>query len=69
MDAETKSVEAQVAVDTQPTFQELLACIFLEQCLVGNWSLKVVNHELEDGDNLLLRIASKLGECCVLQGR
>ena len=49
------------------TFQELLACVFLEESLMSDRSLKVVDHEIEDWSDVILRIPSKLSQSCVLQ--
>lgn len=44
------------------TLQELLASILLEESLVLNRSVQVVDHQLEDGKDLLLSITSILGK-------
>jgi hypothetical protein len=49
------------------TFQELLAGVLLEQRLVSDWSVQVVDEELEDGLDFLLSVASELSECLVLR--
>ncbi len=39
------------------TLQELFASVLLEEGLVDHWSSQVVNHQLEHGLNLLLRVS------------
>jgi hypothetical protein len=38
------------------TFEELLAGIFLEECFMYNWTVKVVKHELENRLDLFLSV-------------
>lgn len=40
------------------TLEELLARVFLEECLVGYWSGEVLHHEFEDGLNLVFGVSS-----------
>ena len=56
----------QVGGASGHTFQEFLACIFLEESLVGNWLTKIVDHELEDWLNLFFRIAGIMCESSIL---
>jgi hypothetical protein len=38
------------------TFEELLAGIFLEECFMYNWTVKVVKHELKNRLDLFLSV-------------
>lgn len=50
------------------TFKELLAGILLEECfMLHDWLVEVINHELEDGLDLLFRIACIMGQSGILQ--
>lgn len=48
------------------TFEKFLTSILLEECFVGDWFSKVVNHELKDGCNLGLSIAGVMGNRRIL---
>jgi len=48
------------------TFEELLACIFLEERFMCDRTCQVVNHELEDGLDLFLIVTSIVSQCRVL---
>lgn len=48
------------------TFQELLTSVFLEERLVSHWSMEVVDEQVEDRLDLVLRVAGKLSESLVL---
>jgi hypothetical protein len=50
----------------QLTFEELLACVFLEEGFMCDRACQVVNHELEDGLNLFLVVTSIVSQCRVL---
>lgn len=38
----------------QPTFEELLACVLLEERFVTHWTTQVVNHQFENRLDLFL---------------
>jgi hypothetical protein len=48
------------------TFEELLACVFLEEGFMCDRTCQVVDHELEDGLDLFLIITSIVSQCRVL---
>jgi hypothetical protein len=48
------------------TFEELLASILLEERFVDDGARQVVDHELKNGLDLFLGVASVVGKCCVL---
>lgn len=48
------------------TLEELLACILLEEGFVGNWTGKIINHQLENWFNLFLIIASIVTQGSIL---
>jgi hypothetical protein len=51
------------------TFQELLACIFLEECFVSNRTVEIVKHKFENGLDLLFRIIGEMGQGGVLRAK
>lgn len=48
------------------TLEELLASVLAEEGIVLDGTIKVVDHELEDGLNLLLGVTSVDGEGSIL---
>ena len=48
------------------TLEKLLAGIFAEEGVMSDWTSEVVDHELEDRLNILLGVASVVGESSVL---
>lgn len=48
------------------TFEELLACVFLEERFMCDRTCQVVNHELEDWSDLFLIVTSIVSQCCIL---
>lgn len=40
------------------TFEELFACVFLEEGFMDNGTAKIVNHKLEHRLDFLFRVAS-----------
>lgn len=54
-------------VDGKLTLEELLAGIFLEECLVTHRTMKIVNHQLENGGNILFRVSCVVGKSRILK--
>jgi hypothetical protein len=52
--------------ESKLTLKELLASVLLEEGFVDQRPCQVVNHELDDGLNLVLGVASVVGKCLVL---
>lgn len=50
-----------------PTLQELLAGILLEESFVGDGTVEVINHQLEDRFNLFLSVSRIVSECSILK--
>lgn len=48
------------------TLQELLASVFLEERIVGHGSMKVIDHQPEDGVDFLFRVPSIMSQGGVL---
>lgn len=49
------------------TLEELFACIFAEECFMRHWGCEIVHHQLEDGHDVFLCVASISDQCRVLQ--
>lgn len=45
------------------TLHKFLACVFLEKGFVGNGAVQVINHQVEDGEDLLFCVP-----CIVCEG-
>lgn len=56
----------QSGVGLRLTFHELLACVLLEEGIVDNGAVEVVEHEEEDGLDLLLGVARVVRESSIL---
>lgn len=50
----------------QLTLQELLAGVFLEEGFVGDRAVKIINHQLEDGIDLLFGVSRVVSESGIL---
>lgn len=50
----------------QHTFEELLACVLLEEGFMCNRSVKIVDHQLKDGRYFVFSIARIMSESSVL---
>lgn len=48
------------------TLQELLACVFLEESLMGDWTRQVVDHELENWLDFSLIVSSVVRQRSIL---
>ena len=65
---EAKGLLAQAAlsVGSVLTFEEPLACIFLEEGFMGDWASQIVDHESEDRLNFFLAVPGIMSKGCVL---
>lgn len=48
------------------TFEESLACVFLEESFMGDWASQIIDHELKDWFNFFLTVASIVSKGCIL---
>lgn len=49
------------------TFQKLFACILLEEGLVRDWARQVVDHQLQDGLDLVLSVTGIVSQGNILE--
>lgn len=49
------------------TFHELLAGILLEECLMGDRAVQIVDHQVEDGEDLFFSVTGIMGKGCILE--
>jgi hypothetical protein len=49
------------------TLQELLAGIFLKEGFVGDRAVEIINHQLEDGVDLLFSVSRVVSESGILR--
>lgn len=51
------------------TFEELLACVFLEESFMCNGAMKVIDHQLENGEDFLLGVPRVVSDSSVLESQ
>ena len=69
------TIEAEVLVSDwqiehrawRPTFQELLARIFSKEGIMLHWSVKIVEHEVEDRLDIFFGISRVVSKSCILE--
>ena len=63
------SKSAQLFLNIHLTFEELLACILLEECFMCYRTMEVVEHELENWLDLFFSVAGEMSESGVLSAK
>lgn len=48
------------------TFEESLACVFLEESFMSDWASQIIDHKLKDWFNFFLTVASIVSKGCIL---